>query len=381
MSFFKQIGNAISSVFSDPVKAIENLGQEIGKVPLLGEAATIGAGILGGPMAAGATQAAVARSRGNSMENSLGQGVLAGALSYGAGQLSGGGGGGGSEFNFSPFGGSGSLDVNGMPIGGGGGSTGGGGMNYGNAALNIGAMLYSNQANRQAADQASRATQDANAQAMAMQRQMFERQNQLNEPYNAAGLAGQNRLMELMGLGGNKGAAGYGQYAKDFSMDDFQADPGYAFRLKEGNKALDQSAAARGGLISGNALRAAQRYGQDAASQEYTNAFQRYQTNRANQLQPLGNLMSSGQNAAANSGAAAGNFGGNMSNLYSNQGENLANIGMASNLAQQNALAGAVRGIGYGGYGGQSQRPVNASSYLQPSTNFYGPPDSAMNRG
>ena len=259
-----------------------------------------------------------------------------------------------------------------MPMGGGS-STGGGGMDYGNAALNIGSMLYSNAANRQAADQASRTTQDANAQAMAMQRQMFERQNQLNEPYNAAGLAGQNRLMELMGLGGNKGAAGYGQYAKDFSMADFQQDPGYAFRLKEGNKALDQSAAARGGLISGNALKAAQRYGQDAASQEYTNAFQRYQTNRANQLQPLGNLMTSGQNAAANSGAAAGNFGGNMANLYSSQGENLANIGMASNLAQQNALAGAVKGIGYGGYGGQSQRPVNASSYSQPSANFYVP--------
>ena len=373
MSFFDQIGSAISNVISNPVAAVENLGKEIVKVPLLPEAAVIAASIYGGPAGAAAAQTAVARAKGNSMEDSLGQGATAGALSYGAGQLGGGGASGsGSEFNFSPLGGSGSLDVSGMPMGGGS-STGGGGMDYGNAALNIGSMLYSNAANRQAADQASRTTQDANAQAMAMQRQMFERQNQLNEPYNAAGLAGQNRLMELMGLGGNKGAAGYGQYAKDFSMADFQQDPGYAFRLKEGNKALDQSAAARGGLISGNALKAAQRYGQDAASQEYTNAFQRYQTNRANQLQPLGNLMTSGQNAAANSGAAAGNFGGNMANLYSSQGENLANIGMASNLAQQNALAGAVKGIGYGGYGGQSQRPVNASSYSQPSANFYVP--------
>lgn len=107
--------------------------------------------------------------------------------------------------------------------------------------------------------------------------------------------------------------ADYGKYARDFSMSDFEADPGYAFRLSEGQKALDRSAAARGGLISGSALKAATRYGQDMGSQEYTNAFNRYQTNRANQLQPLQSLSGVGQtsantlsNAAANLGSAIG---------------------------------------------------------------------------
>ena len=63
--------------------------------------------------------------------------------------------------------------------------------------------------------------------------------------------------------------------AFSFTANDFQADPGYAFRLSEGQRGLDRQAAARGGLISGSALKAASRYGQDMASQEYGNAFNR----------------------------------------------------------------------------------------------------------
>jgi hypothetical protein len=166
------------------------------------------------------------------------------------------------------------------------------------------------------------ATQAADTQAAAadraaaLQKEMFDKQMAGQEPYRQAGLTGQNRLMELLGLGGDVGAAGYGKYGRDFSMADYQADPGYAFRLSEGQKALDRQAAARGNLISGGALKAATRYGQDMGSQEYQNAFNRYQTNRSNQLQPLGNLMASGQSAASNQGAAAGAYGTNAGQTY-----------------------------------------------------------------
>lgn len=150
---------------------------------------------------------------------------------------------------------------------------------------------------------------DSAAQGQALQKQMYDEQVARNQPFAEAGLTAQNRLMELMGLGGNAGSEGYGKYARDFGMQDFQQDPGYAFRVSEGQKALDRQAAARGGLISGGALKAAQRYGQDMGSQEYTNAFNRYQTNRANQLNPLGSLMSSGQAAVNNQASAAGKYG------------------------------------------------------------------------
>lgn len=100
----------------------------------------------------------------------------------------------------------------------------------------------------------------------------------------------------------------FGKYGRDPTMADIEIDPGYQFRLDEGLKALDRTASARGGLLSGGALKAATRYGQNMGSQEYQNAYGRYQTNRANQLNPLGSLMSSGQNAANNTGAASQNY-------------------------------------------------------------------------
>jgi hypothetical protein len=87
-------------------------------------------------------------------------------------------------------------------------------------------------------------------------------------------------------------------------MQQFTADPGYGFRLAEGQKALDRQAAARGGLISGGALRAAQRYGQEMGSQEYTNAFNRYQTERQARLNPLQSLAGMAQTSVGQLGQA-----------------------------------------------------------------------------
>ena len=232
----------------------------------------------------------------------------------------------------------------------------------------LGGAIAGSGARSAASTQADAATNAANIQsqsadkALALQEKLYNQQVGLQEPYRQAGLTGQNRLMELLGLGGNAGAAGYGKYAQDFGMSDFQADPGYAFRLSEGQKAQDRQAAARGGLISGGALKAATRYGQDMGSQEYQNAFARYQQNRANQLQPLGNLMASGQSAASNQGAAAGSYGANAGNLITGQG---------------NAIAGGINAAGQAGAAGQlgaantfaNALNTGASAY-QNQTNF-----------
>ena len=132
-------------------------------------------------------------------------------------------------------------------------------------------------------------------------------------------------------------SADFGKYARDFNMSDFQQDPGYAFRLSEGQKVLERNAAARGGLISGGALRAATRYGQDMGSQEYANAFKRYNIERENQLNPLGSLMTSGQNAAAGQGTAAGQYGTNVGNAYMGQGINQGNALLAGAQARSSS--------------------------------------------
>ena len=126
----------------------------------------------------------------------------------------------------------------------------------------------------------------------------LERQEELQAPFREAGLTSQNRLMDYMGLGKDTSAEGFGKYSRDFGESDFQADPGYQFRLKEGLKELDRKAAMHGGSLGGNALRAGQEYSQNMASNEYQNAFNRYQINRSNQLQPLQSLMGAGQTAS-----------------------------------------------------------------------------------
>jgi hypothetical protein len=133
-----------------------------------------------------------------------------------------------------------------------------------------------------------------------------------------------------------------GKYTKDFSMQDFQADPGYAFRMSEGMKALDRTAAARGGLLSGAALRGATRYGQEMGSQEYQNAFNRYQTNRANQLNPLQSLMGASQTATNAMGTAGQNYANQAGNAYMNAGNARASGYVGSANAWNSALGGAT---------------------------------------
>lgn len=195
-----------------------------------------------------------------------------------------------------------------------------------------------------AVEQAANIGAGASRDASAAQERMFATQTALQEPFRQGGIAGQNRLMELLGVGGNAGAEGYGSANKNFGMSDFQTDPGYAFRLSEGQKALDRQAAARGGLISGGALKAATKYGQDMGSQEYTNAFNRYQTSRSNLLNPLQSLAGVGQTATNTLSGAAGTAGTNLSNIAMTGGANAGNAAIAQGniRASQYGTAGSA---------------------------------------
>jgi len=208
------------------------------------------------------------------------------------------------------------------------------------------AGMYS--ANRASKTQAQSAQQGIDAQAAATQRgidaqeRMFERQNELQEPFRQAGIGALNKLIPMS------------DYTK-FGMDQFQADPGYGFRLSEGMKALDRTAAARGGLLSGSTLKGAQRYGQEMGSQEYMNAFNRYQTERNAQLNPLQSLAGLGQTSTNALSGMAGQMGQNYATGYGNIGQAMAtgygNIGQArasGYVGGANALSSALgTGLNY----------------------------------
>jgi hypothetical protein len=161
-------------------------------------------------------------------------------------------------------------------------------MTFWVAGAVVGSAVIGASSSRSAANtQAAAADRSAEA-----QERMFERQVQLSEPWRQAGETALNKLVPL--------ATEY----TPFGMAQFQADPGYGFRMSEGMKALERSAAARGGLLSGGMLKGIQRFGQELGSQEYTNAFNRYQTERAARLQPLQSLAGVGQTTAQQMGQA-----------------------------------------------------------------------------
>lgn len=151
----------------------------------------------------------------------------------------------------------------------------------------VGSLIGANASRKAASTQAAAADRASEA-----QERMFERNVELQEPWRKAGETALNKLIPL--------ATEY----TPFGMSQFQADPGYGFRMSEGMKALERGAAARGGLLSGATLKGIQRFGQDLASQEYTNAFNRYQTERAARLQPLQSLAGVGQTTAQQLGQA-----------------------------------------------------------------------------
>lgn len=209
----------------------------------------------------------------------------------------------------------------------------------------VGGAVIGGIASNKAASTQARATEAATAaqtasteKGLEAQERMFERQVALQEPFRQVGV---NALPELVA------ASKY----EPFTAAKFQADPGYAFRMKEGLRALDRSAAARGGLLSGNQLRGITEYGQELASQEFTNAFNRYQAERAARLQPLQSLAGMSQSSANTLTGAAGQLGANIGSTYSQLGQNIG----ANLIGAGNARASGYMGIANALTGGVGQ--------------------------
>ena len=140
---------------------------------------------------------------------------------------------------------------------------------------------------------------------------------------------------------------------------DEQNDPGFQFRLQQGQQALDRSAAARGGLLTGGTAKAEQRYGQDYASNEYGNVYNRalsnYQTNystfRNNQQDTYNRLMGIvgvGENATNALGNFRQNSAGLNANLATNFSQGIGNAYLQKGAAQASGYTAQGNILGQG---------------------------------
>lgn len=190
------------------------------------------------------------------------------------------------------------------------------------AAIIGGAALGSAVIGGVASNRAARAQERAADEASDLQWDMFQQNREDMAPWREAGVGALGRLSE--GIGAD------GEFMRDFSMDDFEADPGYQFRIDEGMRALRNSAAARGMLRSGQTLKAITRYGQEAGSQEYMNAFNRYRAQVGERYNRLAGVSGTGQAATSEIGRQGANTAANMA---------------ANTMAAGNARASGYMGI------------------------------------
>lgn len=243
----------------------------------------------------------------------------------------------------------------------------GGGINYMGSKQAAGAQSSAAQqsgilnmiAQQQAQERALQALRESQAKAEGVGREFYGKGIDYMQPYYGAGTGATNQLARLYGQDG--------EFTRMPTLAELQMDPGYAFREQQGMQALNRTAAAQAGLQSGTALKAGQRFGQELASQEYGNAYNRFMQNRAAVTQGLQNLAGTGASMAQTGGTGAFNVGSNIASGILNTGQNIAaTTGVSPVAPYTSGLENAAQARASSYMGGASalenalQTPVNA---------------------
>lgn len=165
------------------------------------------------------------------------------------------------------------------------------------------------------------------------------------QPYVDAGKSASTALMQQMGLYGDSSTPGYGSLSKRFSAADFQKDPGYDFRLGEGNKALSRQLAASGKYMTPEAAKALTEYNQNYASDEFNNAYNRYTNDSSNIYSRLFGLSGQGLQAVGGQANAELGSGALISDVSLQQG-NAITAAREAARNRQGSFFGSVLGAG-----------------------------------
>lgn len=233
------------------------------------------------------------------------------------------------------------------------------------SAVGGGLQAYGQYKSAQEAAKAQKATAEANkayAQDILKKQQALE----ASSGYGTVGTQNLNNLNALIQSG--ELYKGYGDYTDELGFDassvDVTQDPGYAFRLSQGVKALDTSAARKGALQSGAQQKALLEYGQNQGSQEYQNSYnrqftnfqdarnakyqdylnrvQQYNQNLRNQVSDMGNMAGYGENSLVRQQNALSNSVGAVTGAQSAMG----NANAVQNAAGWSALSSAGSSLG-----------------------------------
>lgn len=226
------------------------------------------------------------------------------------------------------------------------------------AVATVGSAAISSSASRSAANTQAQAAQNAAQE----QWNQFETTQANEQPYMNLGQSAIIPQLQAMGYNVTQGADG--QYSlsvnpssilqqkfKAPTLAEAQQTPGYQFTLQQGTQAVNNSAAAKGGLLSGATLKDLTAYGQGLASttyqQDFNNDLTAFNTNynsAANNVNRLSGLTTLGQNAATTVGNQGLQTAANAGQLTTSA----ANASAAGTVGSANAVSGALSSIGAG---------------------------------
>ncbi len=208
-----------------------------------------------------------------------------------------------------------------------------------------GTAAYSASQKNKAADRAAQAQQQGISEAQLMSEEAAAAASKKLDPLaelTTPGLAKMNETStQYRGLG-NEGIAALKDQRQPLNVAQF-LDPSAAYQLKAGQDAVQSSAAARGGLLSGATMQSLTKMGQGIASTNYNNAVSQAMQNRNQQLgiaDSLQNYGTTATNINSNLLNTGVNATGQQANIIGMQGTNAANLAMTSgNVAGAQAAA------------------------------------------
>ena len=145
-------------------------------------------------------------------------------------------------------------------------------------------------------------------------------------------------------LGSQGTPEGYGSLLERFDMSKFEEDPSYQFRKDEGLKAMQRALAAQGMTMDPEAVKALQEYGQQSASQEYMNAYNRYNIDQSNIYNRLAGIAGMGQTSTGQLAGAGQSYATNVGNLYTGLAGAQTNAQIAK--ASQPSMFSQILGVG-----------------------------------
>lgn len=252
----------------------------------------------------------------------------------------------------------------------------------------VGGNLIGGMIGSKSSKDAAKAQENAAARAATLQQQQLAQARAEQRPFTQAGTEGIYELSSLLGLApegpaptqeqftrtvyGRKGRSyevpdvpgyqaaltaynrgqagrsepGFGSLMRDFTLDDFEKEPGYDFRLSEGEKGVNRAMSARGAFDSGAALKALTRFNQDYASGEYGNAYNRYRLNRGDQFNRLASITGIGQTAVNQLGVQGANTANQMSDIFQGAGNARGAAAIAGGNAWADAFGSSANTLG-----------------------------------